>query len=419
MKINDMTIKKNRILYLMYCVMVLASFLQGVDVFPPIVKFLSNKIFYISVIVCLLLSSNSKKITILRNVRLPAQLLIFFALFYIISNYYHREPGWLESSIGNGVFYLLTFLAVHAVSRVIFVEKLLAPYLIIVSVLVALSLAMVAGLPLDYYNIDDDVNDYYLASKSSLSLAVLSGVYYNQNSFAVLAFMGACVFLMKYQLLQQSKEIIKYYHVAMLIIVLVCALMTVSRAGLLACTILILFYMIKSLKNKKILLILLLLNASLLVVFYFFYEHLNFLMLRIENDGSSNRVDIWIDAFNVFKDNYILGAGYYMYYTPSGYVTTHNVYLQLLVSQGIFAFLFWTLFLSNFVFFAIKNVALTKIRNNPVAVIASICFLAILVHQFFETMIIGSWGPLVLFMFVLMNLIVNVGLNDESNAVRV
>lgn len=394
--------------YLMYCAMVFASFLQSIDIAPYAVKFVFNKVFYFTVVVCLAISIQSQQISISRNMQLPAKLLLAFAFFYTFANFYHHETGWLASSIGNGIFYFLTFLAIHSASREIPFEKLLAPFLIIISILIVLSLAMMMGLPLQYFNTDQNVVDYYIASKSSLSLAVLSGVYLNQNAFVVLAFMGVAVFLMQYQLSKQNQEKrIKYFYIAMVVIALLCALMTLSRAGMLACTVLLFLYFLKILKNKSGFFFLLLAGVMSLAVMYFFNEYFDQLMSRVENDGSSHRVEIWGDAFDVFKENYLFGAGDYKYYTPNGHLTSHNIYIQLLASQGIIASLCWFGFLLSFLLPALKNIIKLKMRTDPLTIVSSIAFVAVLVHQSFETMIIGAGAPLVLFMFLLMGGIKN------------
>lgn len=186
--------------------MVLASFLQSIDIAPYAVKFIFNKVFYFTVVVCLAISIQSQKISISRNMQLPTKLLLAFAFFYTFANFYNNETGWLASSIGNGIFYFLTFLAIHFANREIPLEKLFAPFAIIICILIALSLAMMTGLPLQYFNTDENAVDYYIANKSSLSLAVLSGVYLNQNAFVVLAFMGVAVFLMQYQFSKQAQK---------------------------------------------------------------------------------------------------------------------------------------------------------------------------------------------------------------------
>ena len=403
-----MTITRKNLFYLMYCTMVLASFLQSIDIAPYAVKFIFNKVFYFTVVVCLAISIQSQKISISRNMQLPTKLLLAFAFFYTFANFYNNETGWLASSIGNGIFYFLTFLAIHFANREIPLEKLFAPFAIIICILIALSLAMMMGLPLQYFNTDENAVDYYIANKSSLSLAVLSGVYLNQNAFVVLAFMGVAVFLMQYQFSKQAqKKIIKYFYIAMVIIALLCALMTLSRAGILACTVLLFLYFLKILKNKSGFFFLLLAGMMSLAVMYFFSDYFDQLISRVENDGSSHRVEIWEDAFDVFKENYLFGAGDYKYYTPNGHLTSHNIYIQLLASQGIIASLCWFGFLLSFLLPALKNISKTKMEIEPLAVISSIVFFAILVHQSFETMIIGASAPLVLFMFLLMGGIKN------------
>lgn len=64
-----------------------------------------------------------------------------------------------------------------------------------------------AGLPLQYYHSDENVVDYHIAAKLGLTLSRLSGVYLNQNAFAVLAFIGSTVFLMKYQLEKNIRRV--------------------------------------------------------------------------------------------------------------------------------------------------------------------------------------------------------------------
>jgi O-antigen ligase len=211
---------------------------------------------------------------------------------------------------------------------------------------------------------------------------------------------------MKYQLeKKRQKSKAGYFYIAMLIVALMCVLMTLSRAGILACLILLFLYFSKTAATKRGLVLFFFAGVFLFFVMNIFYEYTEALIYRVENDGTSSRMELWVDAINTFKGNYWLGAGDYRYYSPNGHLTSHNIYIQLLASQGVVTFICWFGFILSFLLSALKNILKVNIGINPIVVISSMAFVSILVHQVFETMILGSGGPLVLFMFFLMTAI--------------
>lgn len=123
-----MNITRKKLVYIAYCIIIFSSFVQSIDISPYIAKFVFNKIFYISTIVCLALSIKYQKIKMPKNIHVPMMLLMAFAFFYVLANFYHKEPGWIASAIGNGVFYFITFVAIYLVSREFSLKDLLVHF---------------------------------------------------------------------------------------------------------------------------------------------------------------------------------------------------------------------------------------------------------------------------------------------------
>ncbi len=102
--------------------------------------------------------------------------------------------------------------------------------------------------------------------------------------------------------------------------------------------------------------------------------------------------------------------GIYEYNNSAGSkLSTHNFYINILVSFGFFAFVSWV----SWVFIGVWKAFLILVKvnffENKVDVFISLSFLSILIHQMFENTIVNTFSPLALFFMMLIALVINRG----------
>lgn len=147
---------------------------------------------------------------------------------------------------------------------------------------------------------------------------------------------------------------------------------------------------------------------------------LSVFILRADS-STSFRMNVYQSAFQMIKDNWLFGIGVgnknfreiYGLYMKTGFdaLSTYNVFTELWVESGIFAFISYLLFL----FFIIKAVigyVHSRGKNQIIAVVALISILSVIVHGFFDTI---YFRPQVQFIFWLMVAFVSACLYPENN----
>lgn len=138
-------------------------------------------------------------------------------------------------------------------------------------------------------------------------------------------------------------------------------------------------------------------------------------IFSLEDGSNLGRLSIWQDSFSLAKDNLLLGVGLGNYSFSMGFaqdyrnaMTSHNLYLDLLVELGIFGLLSWFILIFTSLMTAWHN-----IKQNPVlalGVAGSLIYFS--VHSFFETAI---FNPTVLaFLMIYLGLLFNFK-KDVSN----
>ena len=133
-------------------------------------------------------------------------------------------------------------------------------------------------------------------------------------------------------------------------------------------------------------------------------------IFAMRNDSSNSfRFNVYNSCVQMFKDNWILGIGVgnqnfreiYGLYMKTGFdaLSAYNIYLELAVESGIFAFLaFVSMIITNLV----KAVKYLKRRNNITSFYIAIAFvslLGILIHGFVDTVF---FRPQIQFIFWIM-----------------
>ena len=137
--------------------------------------------------------------------------------------------------------------------------------------------------------------------------------------------------------------------------------------------IIISFYFLRDSKNIKHFLLLLLVLVIVTLIFLPYEDWTLFQRastiqdevessVKLEDRGGSRRIFIWKEAIKVVPDNWLFGLGAdnfseAMVMTPGGipYHKTHNIYLEILVTMGLFAFISYMAFISYILFRSMKQ----------------------------------------------------------------
>ena len=188
----------------------------------------------------------------------------------------------------------------------------------------------------------------------------------------------------------------KYKKLTVLACLLIgCALfLTFSRGAYLGVLASVVFFLVAAKnfltkKDKKLLAAALLL---LVVIVIFFSPVIGrfYSIFSLEDSSNLGRLQIWQDSFNMAKDNIILGVGMGNYPFGMGFaqdyrnaMTSHNLYLDLLVELGIFGLFSWLglIFVSWTIAWHARNQDLVL----SLGVAGALVYFS--VHSFFETAI--------------------------------
>ncbi len=115
-----------------------------------------------------------------------------------------------------------------------------------------------------------------------------------------------------------------------------------------------------------------------------------------EDSSTSFRMNVYQSAFDMVKDNFWLGIGIgnqnfreiYGLYMKTGYdaLSAYSIYLETIVESGIFALIFFILFIGIVLYYAIKFL-FSNAKNLDKAIIltAFISILGMLIHGFVDT----------------------------------
>ena len=119
--------------------------------------------------------------------------------------------------------------------------------------------------------------------------------------------------------------------------------------------------------------------------------------------SNSSRIKIWGEALNQAKQNILLGVGLGNYPLSLNFnekyrsaVTSHNLYLDILVETGIFGLLAWLWFLGGAARAVLKETKRAALAAPALGVLGALIYFA--VHSFFETAI---FNPTILAFFMI------------------
>lgn len=402
-----MTISRKSIIYKIYFILICLSYMMSVNILPPLIQWVGNKLWIASLIslTALLLIQNEFRIQ--KRLIYPISILLLFSfiLNYIYIFHFDSDDGFAVS-FSSGFLYFLLFLSFTMLSKLLTIQNILKPFLVSTIVILLLSVAVYLGYKPRFYLDNQESLDMYLDLKFGSKLVGFSGLYLNQNIFGMTLLTAESVIFSAIILNRNLKNSFYYkFLILCFLITLFFIFLTVSRATILATLIILLLFNIRNYKNKLSLYLTLLGLTLCLFVYLYFNTYINFLIDRVSNDGTSSRTDIWANALNVFKQNFWFGVGEYKYYTSSGgRLSAHNAYIHKLASQGIIASLLWFSWLLYGLYCALKQYFN---KDTVIHVVLATSYIAILVHQFFENAISNTYVPITVFLMMTYSLLLN------------
>lgn len=411
-----MIISRKSLIYRTYFILVCLTYMMSVNILPPLIKWIGNKLWIASLILLSMLVLVQAHFKLQKREAYPILILLLFSssLIYIYVFQFYYLNG-LITAFASGLLYFLLFASIAFISKLFTIQSILKPFLISSIVILFLSIIVYMGYEPTYYFEDQETLDMYLDLKFGNSLVGFSGVYLNQNTFGMILLTAESIIFSTILINRKSKHSFYYrFLVLCFLVTLLFIFLTVSRATILAALLILFLFNIRSYKSKLSLYLTLLALILCLFIYFYFGSYINFLMDRVSNDGTSNRTDIWADAIRVFKQNLWFGVGEYKYYTPAGAeLSAHNAYIHKLASQGIIVSTLWFLWLFYGLFCALRQY--TK-KNTIISVVIAASYIAILIHQFFENTITNTYAPITVFLMLMYSLLININNFNSSKA---
>ena len=389
MRIN---LNRDYISYISFCFFVFFVFFDFTNLIKPSFLGVVNKTLYLLFFVFFLFQINSR--FIIKKWVVPSLVILFFYCYlYTVKTIYHGNSIVGNIVSGSIVYFLLYFSFVLIINKWS-IRRILKPFLFSSIFIVFLSLLNYIGFDFPLYLADEEELDMSLNLRESNSL-VARGVFLNQNTFSILLLVNVIISTIYLSFLRKKSYIIVFF----IFVSLVMLVLTMSRAALLATFIFYFLFQLKTIKNIRGIVLLFLFSVFCLIVLYYFYEYIDLIVNRSLESGSSGRTEIWKNALESFKDNFLFGVGNYKYIGVSGReFSAHNYYVHKLASDGAFS----SVFLFLFLFFSLSKAF--KVYFSEVMgckVLISISLIAILVHQTFEAQMLSPLQPLtLLFLFL-------------------
>lgn len=406
-----MIYKISKIQYLLYFILVILTYITSSNIVPPLVKWPANKMWYLVFFAATFFLIYGTRAVVSKKIVFPILVLFIYSICVTISYFLNFGILWaLIYSLVGGLFYFILFYYFSYLCQNFSVKELMLPFLVVSVFILLMSFLVVLGYQPNFYLNDSDQLDSYLNLKFGGGLIGFSGIYLNQNSFSIILMISIIsIFLM----IADGKDFnykIRFLLFSFLLLSLGFLFLTMSRAAIFSSLILFMLFFIRGIRSKLNFYIIIFSVFFIVSILFIFNDFFDFFLSRIQNDGTSNRIDIWTDAWQVFKRNLYFGVGIYEYINSAGSkLSTHNVYINILVSFGFFAFFSWV----SWVFIGVWKAFLILVKvnffENKVDVFISLSFLSILIHQMFENTIVNTFSPLALFFMMLIALVINRG----------
>lgn len=395
-----------KIVYRLYFIFICLTYLLGLNIIPLVLQ-KGFTLLWVFALIFLLISSVK---ALSERVETSFVLLLFLIFMYFICLSISKVLNFglydsLMFSFLYGFCYFSLFIVFYNLKNFLKIHEFFKPFVFCSIIIVLISLLIYAGFQPNFYFSDQEQLDRYIELKFGGGLIGFSGAYLNQNSFSIVLLMSIIsIYVYTLTISEINKIYLKILYVFLGLSVLFLFL-TISRGAILSLAIILLLYLIKGYRSKSSFLIFFMLIILSVIVYLFFYQYVDFFINRIENDGTSNRTEIWADAFNVFSDNMFFGVGDYRYMETNGVkLSAHNVYIHKLASEGIFSSFFWFSSIMVGIYYFFKKYLLFTFKSK-VDIFLICSFLGIVVHQFFENTIASTVTSFAVFFIMLLILI--------------
>ena len=217
------------------------------------------------------------------------------------------------------------------------------------------------SLILFLFNITISLNSFIIGNHN--------GVFENENSLGISAVIA--VMLSIYSFTNKLNKHHKLFLITNIIIQICSIIISTSRSTLFVLIAVFLCLILIKIKNNI---------ARAIIIFAPFLS--TFLCMFINHDllfkFTSGRNELWLSAFTVVKDNYLIGIGNsalvqtvsdarYIYLPGIKFGGLHNIYIQILTTNGIFAFISFISLLLVSAFYIINN---TKVNSKEFIIFA-------------------------------------------------
>lgn len=401
-----MVIKRKKLIFSIYCILVLLAYILSVNIVSPFFQLISKSLWILSLLTLSILVLIESKYKVNKCFIVPFLLLLLYSIMSSYSYLLHFNTSVLSMNlIASNLFYFLLFYTIVTMGEVFTAKEFFKPFLLGSLIVVSLSVLIYLGFEPTFYLQDQEALDTYLTLKFGDVIVGFSGVYLNQNTFGITLIITIATIFATIVTDSYRKKSIRGIMFFVLITAFAFLMLTVSRASILAVVLLISLYFIKNYKKKSSFYMVCIIVLALVMLYFYFNEQVDYLVNRVESDGTSGRTEVWSDALRNFYENPWFGVGNYRHVLANGVeLSAHNVYIQKLASQGVLSTIFWYSWLVYGFYLSLKIYFQTKDKMN---VLLSSFFISILVHQVFESTISNSFSILTLFLMVVYALIVN------------
>lgn len=166
-----------------------------------------------------------------------------------------------------------------------------------------------------------------------------AGMYNNYSAFGSIAIVGLAISQVKLYS-NSSKIFMRFLYFLISFIIFVGLMMTQSRSIFISCIVVICIPLITFFGKKAIIISVVALIALILL----YHKEVYMLFFEISTITSGGRIEQYLNSGGLTAESPFFGSGA-GYYTSQYHNSIHNIFLNILVSFGIFALLFFALLL--------------------------------------------------------------------------
>lgn len=411
-----MTLKVKNIIYGLYSTLIYLVYMQTVSIIPPALSWIGNKLWYLiaPITLCIVLYESKAKVD--KVSFSPIVLLLFYVIFSFISYSITLDINEAVIYSLTTITYLFTFFIFIKVVKIFPLYDLIKPFITSSLAIILLSTLMYIGVDIPIYHSDGFSQGVEVDYANTLAF---SGVFINQNTFGGALTVAAVSFYTGI-LLMKDKRFLRYILYISIFTSLIFAILTLSRATILTILIIFTLFTIRNITNKTGFYILIAALISLISLYSYLYIYIEKFLDRVETGGSSARTDIWGDALNAFYSHPFTGVGEYYFTTAAGNkLVAHNAYLSQLVNLGIFASLFWFVWLIYCLKYS--STYLLSLNKKPkINILLTAYIFGVLIYNAVESAIISPVFPMTLLLMLAFSYNIHTNrLDKKSQSLRV